>query len=111
MSDASSGCLRNPRQIKSQGMLLREAQPPLTINPVHITNRPVMEITQNCVKARTFGTTSADKTLRQIQRFHVKPFFLFYLHDSHQCTSPATKSGQGLAKVPVSGGTIWRHIS
>jgi mRNA-degrading endonuclease RelE of RelBE toxin-antitoxin system len=64
-------------------MLLKEAQPPLTINPVHITNRSVMEITQNCVKARTFGKTSADKTLRQIQRLHIKPFVLFYLYDSH----------------------------
>ena len=79
-------------------MLLREAQPPLTINPVQITNRPVMEITQNCVKARTFSKTSADKTLRQIQRFHVKPFVLFYLHDSHHSNFPLRRVVKDLPK-------------
>jgi hypothetical protein len=64
-------------------MLLREAQPPLTINSVHITNRPVMEITQNWVKARTLGKTSADKALGQTQRCHIKPFVLFYLYGYH----------------------------
>jgi hypothetical protein len=93
---------------------VRNAEKPrhqVTIQLVHVTNQSVMEITQSCVKARTSGTASAGSRHTWNSIFLIKPFAMFNLGDTQSGPYAPFKCGEALAKVAVSGGTIWQPIS
>ena len=84
---------------------------PVTILLVHVTNQLVMEITQSCVKARTSRTASAGS--RHSHKFvvSINLCVLFSLGEPNYAPRTRFNCGEALAKVAVSGGTIWQHIS
>jgi hypothetical protein len=83
----------------------------VTILLVHVTNQSVMGITQSCVKARTSGIASAGSRHSRNFAFRLNPFAMFNLGKTQSGSYAPFKCGEALAKVAVSGGTIWQHIS